>query len=164
MLDKMGNNSSSLFNARQGTYIIGIVMLLSSATSLYIAKTFSRRFLFVYGHIAIGIAHISVGLFAYLNQPFLALFSMCMFIIFYQNSSGCITWLYFSEIAVDVIIGLVGFFGYLIVFILSVITPFILDKNNLGPTNTFIMFGLISFLAAIWTYFYIKETMGLNDK
>ena len=25
MLDKMGNNSSSLLNAREGTYIIGIV-------------------------------------------------------------------------------------------------------------------------------------------
>ena len=67
MLDKMGNNSSSLFNARQGTYIIGIVTLLSSASSLYSAKTFSRRFLFVNGHIAIGFAHVCVGLFAYLN-------------------------------------------------------------------------------------------------
>ena len=88
---------------------------------------------------------------------------MCFFIVFYQNSSGCITWLYFSEIAVDVIIGLVGFFGYFIVFILSVITPFVLDSQNLGPTNTFIIFGLISLAAAIWTYFYIKETTGLND-
>ena len=67
MLDKMGNNSSSLLNAREGTYIIGIVTLLSSAPSLLSAKTFPRIFLFVYGHIAIGIAHICVGLFAYLN-------------------------------------------------------------------------------------------------
>lgn len=69
--------------------------------------------------------------------------------------------MYFSEIAVDVIIGLVGFFGYSIVFILSVITPFILDWS---PTNTFIIFGLISFAGAVWTFYFIKETKGLNDK
>ena len=83
LLKKMGNDNSSYLNARQGTYIIGAVTLFSSATSIFCAKCFTRRFLFINGHVAIGAAHICVGIFAYFNQPTLALISMCLFIIFY---------------------------------------------------------------------------------
>jgi hypothetical protein len=69
-----------------------------------------------------GVFHILVGYFAYIDSPTMVLVSMLGFIISFQNSSGCITWLYCSEIAVDVVLGFVGFSGYLVVFILTLTT------------------------------------------
>ena len=121
MLDDMSKNGSAL-TPRQGTYIIGVITFLSSATSVYSAKTFTRRFLFVGGHIFMGISHTLVGVFAVLDMPTPVLISMLLFIFFFQNSSGCITWLYCSEVAVDVVLGFVGFTGYFVVFVLTLCT------------------------------------------
>jgi len=46
---------------RQGTYVIGVWNFFASACSLYSAKNFTRRTLFVGGHFGMGIAHIMVG-------------------------------------------------------------------------------------------------------
>ncbi len=69
-----------------------------------------------------GISHTLVGVFAVFDMPTLVLISMLLFIFFFQNSSGCITWLYCSEVAVDVVLGFVGFTGYFVVFILTLCT------------------------------------------
>ena len=121
MLEDM-SSADAILTPRQGTYLVGVINFLSSGISVWTAKAFSRRFLFVFGHIGMGIFHILVGVCAYNNYPTLALLSMLGFIFFFQNSSGCITWLYCSEIAVDVVLGFVGFSGYFVVFILTLTT------------------------------------------
>ena len=65
MLDDM-SAGGSLLTPREGTYLIGVVNFCSSATSVFAAKTFTRRFLFIYGHLFMGLAHMAVGVFAYL--------------------------------------------------------------------------------------------------
>jgi SP family arabinose:H+ symporter-like MFS transporter len=55
--------SGGKLSPRVGTDAIGIINLLSSAMSIFSAKKFSRRFLFIWGHITMGICHILVGLF-----------------------------------------------------------------------------------------------------
>ena len=89
---------------------------------------------------------------------------MLCFVIFFQNSSGCITWLYCTEVAVDVVLGFVGMTGYLVVFILTLITNFMMDSPLLHPWGTFWLFGFFSLLGGLWTYVYMKETCHLNDK
>ena len=64
MLDDM-SPEKAFFNPREGTYCIGVVNFISSALSVLTAKTFTRRFILIYGFLAMGLAHISVGVFAY---------------------------------------------------------------------------------------------------
>jgi len=163
MLDDMSKEGSAL-TPRQGTYLIGVVNFLSSATSIFSAKHFTRRSLFIWGHFLMGLSHIAVGVFAYLDQPTAVLMSMLSFIFFFQNSSGCITWLYCSEVAVDLVLGFVGFTGYLVVFILTLTTQFMMESETLHAWGTFWLFGGISLVAALWMHAYLKETKGLNDK
>ena len=163
MLEDMSQNGSAL-SPRVGTYMIGVINFLSSASSVWVAKNFTRRFLFIYGHFFMGVAHIMVGVFAYMDYPTCVLISMLFFIFFFQNSSGCITWLYCSEVAVDLVLGFVGFTGYLVVFILTLTTQFMMDSEILHSWGTFWMFGGISIIASIWMFLYVKETKYLNDK
>lgn len=149
---------------RQGTYLIGVVNFLSSATSVWTAKHFTRRFLFIWGHVFLGLSHIAVGAFAYYEIPTMVLVSMLFFVFFFQNSSGCITWLYCSEVAVDLVLGFVGFTGYLVVFILTLTTNFMMTSETLHSWGTFWIFGSVSMVAALWMHIYVKETKYCNDK
>ena len=144
--------------------MIGVVNFLASGTSIFTAKYFRRRTVFVWGHLAIGLAHMSIGFFAYVEYPNLVLVSMLLFVFFFQNSSGCITWLYCSEVAVDVVLGLVGFSAYFVIFILVLTTNFMMESETLHPWGTFWLFGSLSLAAALWFYLYVKETKHLNDK
>ena len=48
--------------------MIGIVNFFASAASIWTAKTFNRKTIFVVGHLGIAVAHISVGIFAYIGN------------------------------------------------------------------------------------------------
>ena len=79
MLADMSSGGSKL-TPREGTYLIGVVNFLSSGLSIFTAKYFTRRRIFIVGHIAMGIALLCVGLFAYLKKPTMVLVSMLCFI------------------------------------------------------------------------------------
>ena len=52
---------------REGTYLIGVFNFISSVVSLYSAKAFSRRFLFIGGHLTMGLCHIGIALFIWIK-------------------------------------------------------------------------------------------------
>ena len=68
---------------REGTYVIGVWNFIASACSLYSAKHYSRRFLFVGGHFGMGIAHILVGVSILLVWSNLALAFMLVFMFIF---------------------------------------------------------------------------------
>ena len=68
---------------RVGTDIIGFINLIASGMSIWTAKVFSRRFLFIWGHLAMGISHIAVGLSFDLEEPTLTLIFMSLFMFFF---------------------------------------------------------------------------------
>jgi len=107
---------------KQGTYVIGVWNFFASFCSLYSAKRFSRRLLFCGGHFSMAIAQLMVGICILMEWSNLALLFLLVFMWIYQNSSGCITWLYCSEVAVDAALGFVGVAGYFIVFWLALYT------------------------------------------
>ena len=117
---------------RIGTYIIGLVSLFSAITSLYAAKTFSRRFLFIGGHFAMGIFHIGIGYFIMINKGAYALVSILLFMFVSWNSSNAITWLYCSEIAPDITLGFVGTTGYFTTFVLALTMQPMMDSKLFG--------------------------------
>ena len=93
----------------------------------------------------------------------LALVSIFVFLFSFQNTSGAVTWLYCSEVAVDAALGLVGTTGYAIIFVVTLtINPLF---EAMGQASVFLMFGIISILWAIWMQFKLRETSGgLTDK
>ena len=108
-----------------------------------------------------GFAHFLVGLSFTLGMPNMMLYAMCAFIFFYSNSSGCITWLYCSEVSVDSALGLIGMAGYICTFVLSLITlP--LMSSAVEEEGTFYMFAGISFASAVWIFFFMRETSTLT--
>ena len=157
----MGNQS---LTPREGTYLIGIFNFISSCVSLYSARAFSRRFLFIGGHLTMGLCHLGIGLFILINQNLLALVMILLFLFCFQNTSGAITWLYCSEVAVDSALGFVGTSGYAVIFVLTLtIQPMM--NSSIGQAGTFILFGIISLVGAVWCHIYLKETSnGLTDK
>ena len=54
-------------SGREGTYLIGIFNFISSCVSIYSGRAFSRRFLFIGGHLTMGLCHICIGLFILIN-------------------------------------------------------------------------------------------------
>ena len=66
---------------REGTYLIGIFNFIASVVSLYSAKTFSRRFLFIGGHLTMGICHLGIALFILIEMPTVAL--VCIFLFLF---------------------------------------------------------------------------------
>ena len=162
IIKDMGN---PVITPRVGTYMIGVFNFISSCISLYSGKTFTRRFLFIGGHAAMGISHILIGFFILINKSIFALFAIFLFLFAFQNTSGAITWLYCSEVAVDSALGLVGTFGYSVIFVLTLTIQPMMDSKNFGQPGTFFFYGIISIAAAIWCIFYLKETSGdLTDK
>ena len=65
---------------REGTYLIGVFNFISSAVSLYSAKAFTRRFLFIGGHLTMGLCHIAIGLFILIEMSTFALISIFIFL------------------------------------------------------------------------------------
>ena len=70
----------SSLTPREGTYLIGIFNFIASCVSLYSAKAFTRRFLFIGGHAAMGICHLCIGLFILLEMSIWALISIFVFL------------------------------------------------------------------------------------
>ena len=155
---------SGSLTPREGTYLIGIFNFFSSCVSLYSARTFSRRFLFIGGHLTMGICHLGIALFILLEMSTLALAFILLFLFCFQNTSGAITWLYCSEVAVDSALGFVGTSGYACIFVLTLtIQPMM--NSAIGQSGTFLIFGIISIMGTFWCHFYLKETSnGLTDK
>jgi hypothetical protein len=111
-----------------------------------------------------GVAHILVGVSILCAWPNLALGFMLVFMWIFQNSSGCITWLYCSEVAVDVALGIVGVAGYFSIFWLSLMTQPLMN-SAIHQSGTFFLFGIISIIASCWCFFFLKETSGgLTDR
>ena len=114
-----GFPEGSAITPRIGTYLIGIFNFISSCVSICAGRILSRRFLFIGGHFSMGLCHLAIGLFILLEKPVIALCSIFAFLYCFQNTSGAITWLYCSEVAVDSALGFVGTSGYAAIFVLT---------------------------------------------
>ena len=105
-----------------------------------------------------------MGVAAYMDMPVIVLISMLIFIFIWQNTTGCVAWLYCSEVAVDVVLGFVGFTAYFVIFLLTLTTQFMMESELLRPWGTFWLFGICSLTASLWMHVCVKETKGLTDK
>jgi len=118
IISDMGSGDSEI-NGRLGTYLVGVFNFLAASCALYSGKAFSRRFLFLGGHGSMFVTQTLMGVFVLIDKPIWSLICIFIFLFCYQNTSGAITWLYCSEIAVDSALGIVGTSGYVGTFVLA---------------------------------------------
>ncbi len=92
----------------------------------------------------------------------LVLVAILLYVAAFAISLGPVMWTLISEIFPSKIKGIaisvVGFFNSLISFSVTQIFPW--ELSNLGPTTTFALYALLSFIAILFVYRYVIETKG----
>eukprot|EP00347_Sterkiella_histriomuscorum_P020023 403339395 len=152
----------SALTPKQCNYLIGIINFLATVASVFIIKRFGRRTLLIPGHVLMGLINIIIGLAANYHQDMMIVSFIITFCATYQIFNGPIIWMYLSEVAVDQALAFTFLALWLAYLVIGISTPFMF--TNIGVQGVFFMFGIISLLAAVFCYFFLKETRGLNDK
>ncbi len=134
---------------------------LAIIVSIVTIKYFGRRTILIFGHIGIFIAYGLVMFFDIKKDSTGVIISILVFLLIYENSSGPVTWIYFTETTVDAALGICLFTLWFTVFLLSFICPILMGLN---VDDVFLGFSLISLMAALFCYIWIKETRGLTEK
>jgi len=142
--------------------MIGVATTLGSIFALYVITIIGRRKILVGGHLLMSLAHGAVVFFNMEHMNYGVLGSIIAFKMIYEMSSGPVAWLYAAETTQDVALGFCLLNLYGVVFILSIVCPIIMAK--VGENPMFIAFSGISLIGATYSFFMIKETMGLTDK
>ena len=92
----------------------------------------------------------------------MVLIAILLYVASFAISLGPVMWTLISEVFPSKIKGIaisvVGFFNSLVSFSVTQIFPW--ELSNLGPTTTFAIYALLSFLAILFVYRYVIETKG----
>lgn len=126
-------------------------------------KLFGRKTLLYVGHIGFAVVHAFVGycsIIQYTNGVAIGVFA---FSFIYMNTSGPIAWVYSAETCSDTGLGISLACLWVTVLILSLVCPYLMEKDVLGPAKVFFMFSFCSCVALIFIFYCIEETKGLSD-
>jgi MFS family permease len=92
----------------------------------------------------------------------LVLVAILLYVAAFAISLGPVMWTLISEIfpgkIKGIAISVVGFFNSLVSFTVTQVFPW--ELTQLGPTATFAIYALLSFLAILFVYRYVIETKG----
>ena len=92
----------------------------------------------------------------------LVLIAILLYVAAFAISLGPVMWTLISEVFPNKIKGIaisvVGFFNSLISFSVTQVFPW--ELSNLGPTITFAIYALLSFIAILFVYKFVIETKG----
>lgn len=92
----------------------------------------------------------------------LVLISILLYVAAFAISLGPVMWTLISEIFPTKIkaiaVSIVGFFNSLVSFAVTQVFPW--ELSNLGPTMTFALYGVMSFLAILFVKKFVIETKG----
>ena len=92
----------------------------------------------------------------------LVLIAILLYVASFAISLGPVMWTLISEVfptkIKGIAISVVGFFNSLVSFSVTQIFPW--ELSNLGPTMTFGIYAILSFLAILFVYRFVIETKG----
>jgi MFS transporter, SP family, xylose:H+ symportor len=144
--------------------MIGFFQVTFGILASWIVKTFGRRPLIIWGHIGMGISHISLGILNNNHYDIGVLSMIIVFISIYSVTSGTVAWLYAAETTIDAGLGVCILVLWGVTFVLSLICPLLMGDNYLGVSNMFFLFGSLTSFGSVYGHFLIKETKGMTDK
>ena len=71
-----------------------------------------------------------------------------LFLLIYYNTSGPLAWMYAAETNVDVAVGISILTLWGTALLLCLISPILMEDKNLGPSNVFFLFSVLSIFGA----------------
>lgn len=153
------------------TIIIGIMQFISSFAASILVDRLGRRILLLVSIIFMTLTLFTLGAFFYIQSvdpetaeslSFVPLTSLCIYILAYPVGYGSVPWLVVSEVTpknIKAVCGpIVGFFTWNFAFLISASFKSVMD--NFGIGQTFWIFGGVSIIGIIFTYYVIPETKG----
>ena len=158
---KKDNPGSGGFTTEQDTYFIGAAGFLGAVLSNFTVALFSRRKLFIGGHMLMGVFLSLIAIGVNIGQPTLILSCIVAFIISLQTSNGTCFWVYCGETVTPVGLGLCLFMlmGYLTIVIF--IAP-MLVTGSFGVANTFFLLAGFQVITCVTLFLWLRETTGLT--
>jgi predicted MFS family arabinose efflux permease len=163
MATKLNEEGNFPLTPTQTSYGLGICVFVSVIFAPNVIDKMSRRGNLLFGHAAMTVCMIAMGLLM-LAEYFIFLYVvMCIFMVVFVVTEGTIVWLYYNEVSVDAASGLLvfGMFGALIV---QTMTLESMMNSSMGPIGVFFFYGGCNILGGLYCWLLIKETAGLTDK
>lgn len=134
----------SVLTTKQADYLVGFSGLVGAIVSFWSVPYFSRRTIFVGGHLIMGILLFLLGYFIESRKQDLVIFFLCIFLITYQATQGTAYWVYIPEICnSDSVMGICLFTFMFFLTIQTMTAPFVM-KTNLGIHGMFYVLAAIN--------------------
>ena len=110
-----------------------------------------------------GITIIFAGICVLFKWYMVTFLMVCVFVICFQLSQGCVIWVYVSEVTVDQASGFVVFAQFFNLTVIALTFEFMIDSTLFQLQGTFIYFGVICLVGFLFCVAFVKETRGLTD-
>lgn len=156
------SGAPSAFNVKQENNFVGMACTAGAFISFTVISTFSRRFIFLGGHLSCAILNFATAYFVINKQHDKVLYCICLELFLFNASLGSIFWIYLSEIAnSDSVMGLCQFIMMTMLTFESSLATKILN-GKIGVSGLFIILGFVQFAAFMLLTTIVKETRGLK--
>lgn len=157
---------NSLFNGLEASHgfitgMYGFTNIIFIVVAIFMIHLYGRKLLLFWGFIGMGFFQMLVGVCLYNHSSYLTFIGALGFVSLNAISSGPITWIYMAEVMSDTGLSIGSFILQSSTLLVSSITLPI--KHWLGPHHIgaiFVFFGILNFLGAIFTSYFVKETKG----
>ena len=147
-----------LFQARLITFVLGIVLLLSSLSSIWLLKYFGRKSLIITAEILTAIDLAFLGLFSsYVpaDPLIVAVFTVAFFIPF-GLGLDTVLWMHASEVLNDQFISLMCTFTYAFSIVVSLLFPILSGLVGIG--SCFLFFAVCMAASTVYSCLDLIET------
>ena len=88
---------------------------------------------------------------------------MIVYIFGYQTGVGPIPFLYTAEICYDTGMSFAMASNQLWTIFITLTSPYMIGNPDIGPTGTFLVLSVVTFIGFIFMVTVLKETKGLTD-
>lgn len=144
------NMGLSVIESKIFTFMIGIIFILSSMTTICLLRYYGRKKLLLWAH---GLIAVDLLLVAFISQfsPGLMYFLVALILIyfvFFVVGLQATLWSYIGEIQTEKAISISTAFNYIMNIIVNLVFPFVAD--NLGIQYAFYFFGVCMIIDTVY--------------
>ncbi|KAG1737143.1 general substrate transporter [Suillus paluster] len=159
------STSSTLF----ATGIYGVVKFVATCITLaFVIESWGRKRTLIYGGVAQGLMMLWIGGYTGVHPKqdvvpatYVSIVAVYLYGVFFSLGWGFTPLVLGSEVAPGhlrtAVMSLASGMTWLFTYVITQITPTMLDRITYG---TYLVFGVASFIMAVWVYIFIPETTG----